>query len=59
MTTEQKENLKEVISRYTAWYLKDIPSEYYKSKWHWRSEIQNHIKKLEQKLKSNICTTRN
>lgn len=51
--TPQQENLKEVIERYRSWLTSGFwSSTYFKSKWHWKSEIQEHIKKLEVKLKT-------
>lgn len=51
MTIEQ-----ELISRYKAWLLSGTwASEYYKSKWHWKHEILEKIKELEQKINPNLC----
>lgn len=50
--TEQ-ENIKEVKNRYTIWLTSGVwSSVYYKSRWHWKKEISEHIKKLEVKLKT-------
>jgi hypothetical protein len=56
MTAEEHINLKELISRYKAWVSKGVyPKEYYKNYGHWKSEIETHIKYLEQKLKQSLC----
>lgn len=48
MTIEQ-----ELISRYKAWLLRDVPSPYNKSKLEWVQEVWSKIKELEIELKTN------
>ena len=52
MTPEQ-ENIKELVSRYKASLSQGVyPKLYYKNYGHWRGEIEQKIKELENKLKS-------
>lgn len=56
MTTElsiqEKENIEDVISRYTAWLLAGIPNPYNNSKWEWIRETNEKIAELKLKLKT-------
>lgn len=56
MTEQETINIKEIISRYRNWITAGTwASEYWKNKGHWKSEIEQKIKELEQKINPNLC----